>query len=103
MIAVGTVLHQDDVLACGLPLFDQIPAEEDGFVMRGGSCIFGPDGSILAEPVFNQPGLISAEIDPRKTDGEGMTLDVMGHYSRPDIFTLQVNTDPQKNVEWKNG
>jgi predicted amidohydrolase len=102
VISVGTVLQRDDVLTSGLSLFDQLPEEEDGFVMRGGSCIFGPDGGILVEPVFNQPGLISAEIDPQKTTGEGMTLDVVGHYSRPDIFTLQVNTNPQRNVEWKN-
>jgi hypothetical protein len=30
-----------------------------------------------------------------------MTLDVAGHYSRPDIFTLQVNTQPQKNLQWE--
>ena len=101
VIAAGTVLHRDEVLASGSALFDQIPDEEDGYVMRGGSCIYGPDGAVLAEPVFNQPGLISAEIDPRKACSEAMTLDVVGHYSRPDIFTLMVNTSPQRNVEWK--
>ena len=101
VIAAGTVLHRDEVLASGLPLFDQIPDEGDGFVMRGGSCIFGPDGGILAEPLFNQPGFVSAEIDPRKALPEAMTLDVAGHYARPDIFTLQVNTSPQKNVDWQ--
>ena len=102
VIAAGTVLHRDEVLATGLPLFDQIPDEQDGFVMRGGSCIIGPDGGFLAEPVFNQPGFVTAEIDPRKATPKSMTLDVVGHYSRPDIFTLQVNTHPQKNVDWKN-
>ena len=102
VIASGTVAHRDDVLASGLPLFDQIPNEEDGLVMRGGSCVIGPDGYFLANPVFNRTGFISAEIDPRKAISKGMTLDVVGHYSRPDIFTLQVNTDLQENVEWKS-
>ena len=101
VIAAGTVLHRDEVLACGLPLLEQIPDEEDDLVMRGGSCIIGPDGMFLAEPVFNQPGFVTAEIDPRKAISESMTLDVAGHYSRPDIFTLEVNTNPQKNIEWK--
>lgn len=101
VIAAGTVLHKDEVLASGLPLFEQIPDEKDGLVMRGGSCIIGPDGGFLAEPIFNQPGFISAEIDLGKTVSESMTLDVVGHYSRPDVFTLQVNTDSQNNIEWK--
>ena len=106
VIAAGTVLHRDEVRATGLPLFDQLPVREDGLVMRGGSCIFGPDGNFLAEPVFNQPGFISAEIEPRLATAQAMTLDVVGHYSRPDIFTLHVNTDPQKNIDlypkWEN-
>jgi nitrilase len=102
VIAAGTVLHRDELLATGLPLFEGIPDEEDGLLMRGGSCIIGPDGGFLAEPVFNQPGFVTAEIDLRKAIPEKMTLDVVGHYSRPDIFTLQVDTNPQKNVEWKN-
>lgn len=101
VIAAGTVLHQDEILACGLPLFEQIPRDEDGLVMRGGSCIIGPDGEYLAEPVFNQTRFVSAEIDPRKAISESMTLDVTGHYSRPDVFTLKVNTEPQNNIEWE--
>ncbi len=100
VIAAGTVLHRDEVLASGLPLFEKIPDEGDGLVMRGGSCIIGPDGGYLAEPVFNQPEFISAEIDLRKSIPASMTLDIAGHYSRPDIFTLQVNTDPQKNIKF---
>jgi predicted amidohydrolase len=101
VIAAGTVLHRDEILASGLPLFEQIPNEEDGLIMRGGSCIIKPDGEYLAEPVFNQPGFVSAEIDLRKAISEAMTLDVAGHYSRPDIFTLQVNTAPQENIKWQ--
>ena len=101
VIAAGTVLHRDELLATGMPLLDGIPAEEDGFLMRGGSCIIGPDGGFLAEPVFNQPGFVSAEIDLRKVISEKMTLDVVGHYSRPDIFSLKINTNLQENVEWK--
>jgi nitrilase len=102
VIAAGTVLTRDELLATGLPLFEGIPDAEDGLLMRGGSCIIGPDGSFLAEPVFNQTGFVTAEIDLGEATSKKMTLDVVGHYSRPDIFTLQVDTSPQKNVDWKN-
>ena len=101
VIAAGTVLHRNEVLASGFSLFNQIPEDDDGLVMRGGSCIIGPDGKFLAEPVFNQVGFVSAEIDLSIIASETMTLDVTGHYSRPDIFTMHVNTEPQKNITWQ--
>jgi len=100
VVAAGTVLHRDEIAAVGLPLLEQIPENEDGLVMRGGSCIIGPDGEFLSDPVFNQNGFVSGEIDLSKTVPQSMTLDVVGHYSRPDVFTLEVNTDPQKNIDW---
>lgn len=100
VIAAGTVLHRNEVTATRLALLDQIPDDGDGFLMRGGSCIIRPDGEFLAEPVFDQPGFVSAEIDLLKAIPPSMTLDVAGHYSRPDVFTLKVNTDQKKNIEW---
>ncbi len=100
VIAAGTVLHRDEVLAAGLPILEQIP-EEDTLVMRGGSCIIGPDGKYLAEPVFDAPGFVTAEIDLTGSIPHSMTLDVTGHYSRPDVFTLEVNSERQSNIEWK--
>jgi nitrilase len=75
--------------------------EPDGFLMRGGSCIIGPDGTFLAEPVFNKPTFVTAEINLSSTISHSMTLDVTGHYSRPDIFTLQVNTEPRSTLEFR--
>jgi len=100
VIAAGTVLHKDDLKHLDLDLLDEIPDEPDGLLMRGGSCIIGPDGGYLAEPVFNEPAFINAEINLERAISEKMTLDVAGHYSRPDIFTLQVNTEPQSDIEW---
>ena len=99
VIAAGTVLHEDDLSHLNLPLLDEIPEEPDGLLMRGGSCIIGPDGEFLVEPVFNQTAMVTAEIDLTATIPHTMTLDVAGHYSRPDVFTLQVDSSPQKNVE----
>lgn len=103
VIAAGTVLHKDDLKHLALDLLDEIPDEPDDLIMRGGSCIIGPDGSYLAEPVYNRPALISAEINLEMAISEKMTLDVTGHYTRPDIFTLQVNTEPQIDIEWHDG
>jgi len=100
VIAAGSVLHIDDLKHLDLRLLDEIPHGPDGMLMRGGSCIIGPDGGFLADPVFDQPVFITAEVNPSQAISHTMTLDVTGHYSRPDIFTLRVNTEPQTNIRW---
>ena len=60
----------------------------DDWVLRGGSCIIAPDGSFVAEPVYEREEIIVAEIDLGKITEEVMALDVTGHYSRPDILRL---------------
>ena len=68
--------------------------------MRGGSAIIAPSGEFLAGPVYEESGLITAEIDPQLAIQGRMLLDVSGHYARPDVFQLHVNTDPLSNVSW---
>ncbi len=60
-------------------------------ILRGGSCIVAPDGSFVVEPNFDEETIITAELDLTRIDKEKMTLDVSGHYSRPDIFDFAVN------------
>ncbi len=66
---------------------DRSPEE---FVLRGGSCIYGPDGGTVVEPVFEQDVTLFAELDLTRIDAEAMTLDVAGHYHRPDVFDFGV-------------
>ena len=58
----------------------------------GGSVIISPLGKVLAGPLHNQEGILFAEIDHREIIKAKMDFDVIGHYSRPDIFKLFVNT-----------
>ena len=63
-------------------------------LMRGGSVIVGPLGQVLAGPLFNENGVLVAEIDLGEVARSKYDLDVVGHYARPDIFQLHVNTNP---------
>ncbi len=62
----------------------------DELLLRGGSAIIGPDGQYIAGPVFDQETILTAEIDLSQIDKEKMTLDVSGHYNRPDVFDLGI-------------
>jgi nitrilase len=60
-------------------------------ILNGGSAIIGPDGTYIVAPVFGKEALVVADIDPERAFAENLTLDVAGHYSRPDIFEMTVN------------
>ncbi|AHG93887.1 Nitrilase/cyanide hydratase and apolipoprotein N-acyltransferase (plasmid) [Gemmatirosa kalamazoonensis] len=62
----------------------------DQWVMRGGSAIVGPDGRYVVEPVYDEPRLIVADLDLARLHEERMSLDVTGHYARPDVLRLGV-------------
>jgi predicted amidohydrolase len=91
VVAAGSVLYRDD-LPIGMPILDAIP--DDGPYQYGGSVVIGPSAEILAGPAGSDETLVIAEVDPAKAVQESMTLDVSGHYSRPDVFTLIVNENP---------
>ncbi len=68
-----------------LSVAPELAATPDAFVLRGGSAIIGPDGKYIVEPVFEEEAIIISDLDLNAVDREKMTLDVSGHYSRPDV------------------
>lgn len=68
---------------------DRVTSPEQ-WVLRGGSAIVGPEGRYLVEPVYDQPQVLVAELDLARIRQESMTLDVTGHYHRPELFDFAV-------------
>ena len=57
---------------------------------RGGSAILGPDGSYLAGPLYDEEGILYADLEPARLFEERQRFDPAGHYHRPDVFRLRV-------------
>jgi nitrilase len=72
-------------------------------LMRGGSCIVGPLGEVLAGPDFNGPTILRADLDLDRIPEGKYDLDTPGHYARPDVFRLQVNLRHQNAVSTWSG
>ncbi len=66
----------------------------------GRSAIVSPMGEILAGPLEAKAGILTAEIDLAEIRRGKFDFDVTGHYMRPDVFRLAVNTAPQPAVTW---
>jgi nitrilase len=75
-----------------------LPEETDAIVSRGGAVIVDPMGQILAGPVWDKEAIISAEIDLAVVTRALYDFDPVGHYSRPDVFSLRVDTRPKQAV-----
>jgi nitrilase len=70
------------------PLRDLLDGIE--VVGRGGSAILGPDGAYLAGPLYDEEGILYAELDPARLFEERQRFDPAGHYHRPDVLRLTV-------------
>jgi nitrilase len=71
-------------------LADQVAAEPD-YLLSGGSVIVGPDGDLLAGPLWKEEVILCADLDLDRLVEERQLLDVVGHYARPEVLSLRVN------------
>ena len=71
------------------PLASEV--EGAGTLGRGGSAILAPDGSYLAGPLYDEEGILYAELDPARLLAERQRFDPVGHYHRPDVLRLGVS------------
>lgn len=62
-----------------------------GVLGRGGSAILAPGGAYLAGPLYDEEGILYAELDPARLLAERQRFDPVGHYHRPDVLRLGVN------------
>jgi predicted amidohydrolase len=89
VLAAGSLLRARDLP----PELETHPAKVTDpaqWVLRGGSAIIAPDGAYLAGPVYEAPAVLVADLDLARVREERMTLDVTGHYHRPDAFEFRV-------------
>ncbi|MDI1295448.1 MAG: carbon-nitrogen hydrolase family protein [bacterium] len=73
--------------------------DPDLVLMRGGSMIVAPLGTVLAGPDYGGETILYADIEPNDVVRGKYDFDVAGHYARPDIFSLSVNVAPQRAVK----
>ncbi|MBL4661470.1 MAG: carbon-nitrogen hydrolase family protein [Alcanivoracaceae bacterium] len=99
VVSVSALMEIEDFPA-NTPHLDTILKNIPPVMANGGSCIAGPDGQWVVEPVLEKEGLIISSIDFNRVLEERQNFDPVGHYSRPDITKLTVNRTRQSVVNY---
>ena len=98
----GTSIQGRDIPR-DFPGREQIYPDPDEWINTGDSVIVGPDGGVVAGPLHEEHGILYAECDPARAVAARRTLDVAGHYGRPDVFHLDVARDRRAPIAFSAG
>ena len=99
VVSVAGLMRREDISA-SLPHADRLLEAADDVMANGGSCVAGPDGEWVLEPVTDTEVIRTVDIDHSRVLEERHSLDVVGHYSRPDVTRLVVNRKRQTTAEF---
>lgn len=100
VIGTATALQGCD-LSEDFPERDRL-YKPDEWINDGDAVVVNPKGEIIAGPLHREKGILYAEIDVEEARRARRSLDVCGHYSRPDIFSLSVNRKPLLPAEFSD-
>jgi nitrilase len=101
VIGSGCSLRASDV-PMTFPGRDQLFPDPDEWLNPGDSVVVAPGGKVVAGPLHEEHGLLFADIDPTRAAAAHRTLDVAGHYSRNDIFSLAVDRSARQPVTFRS-
>jgi nitrilase len=92
VVGTATAMQGRDVPE-DFPQRDKVFTSEE-WINDGDAVVVKPMGAIAAGPHHREKGILYAEIDPEVARRARRSLDVCGHYSRPDIFSFSVDRRP---------
>jgi nitrilase len=97
VINCGVALENSDI-PDDFPDRDALYPQSEAWINPGDSAVIAPGGEIVAGPLHEEKGIVYAEVDIAKAILAKRALDVTGHYSRPDVFSLEVNRSKQSPI-----
>ncbi len=99
VIGVSSCLHGSDVPST-VPFRDDLYGGDDDWLALGNSAIVGPEGEVLAGPLEREEGILYADIDVPASRAARHQFDPFGHYARPDLLRIHVDTQSREPVSF---
>ncbi len=97
VVGVSGLFRPEDI-PDDFPHADEMRTATTETLANGGSCLAAPDGSWVIEPFVAKEQLLIATIDHKKVREERQNFDPSGHYARPDVLKLQINSERQSVI-----
>jgi nitrilase len=97
VVAAGGIMRRGD-LPREFEITGRLANDDNEFILDGGSCVIGPDGHYVAGPTFCSEVIILARINLERIREESLTLDVTGHFDRPDLFAFHNKTGASRGA-----
>lgn len=98
VIGVSGIFRPEDI-PDDFPHADKMRSATQNILADGGSCVVAPDGTWVVEPIINREELIITDIDHKRVREERQNFDPSGHYSRPDVLSLNINKERQSVIK----
>jgi len=95
VISASSILRLDEIPS-ELPIYELMMQNAPKILANGGSCIAKPNGEWLVEPIIDQEKLVIANLSINTVAKERQNFDPVGHYSRPDVLSLTLNSERQQ-------
>jgi nitrilase len=99
VVGVNPCVHVDQI-PMDFPHRDRLwdKQRKGEWVEQGNAVIVNPDGEILAGPAREEETILTADVDLTEVRAARRLFDATGHYNRPDVFQLTVDTRPRRAV-----
>ncbi len=99
VVGSGVAFRASDIRGAAPGLAELYPSADE-WINAGDSAVIAPSGKVVVGPLRNDTGVLYADINSQSIDDARRTLDVTGHYSRPDLFSLHVHTSALNPVDF---
>ena len=99
VVGSGVAFRASDIRGAAPGMADLYPGADE-WINAGDSAVIAPSGKVVAGPLRNEVGVLYADIDSQDIANARRTLDVTGHYARPDLFSLHVHSGPLRPVDF---
>ena len=98
VVSTATALQGADIPAA-FPERDSL-FQPDEWINPGDAIVVKPFGGVVAGPLHQEKGILYATIDSETARASRKSLDVSGHYGRPELFHLEVDRRPMPPVKF---